>query len=60
VIVLFDDEFRVWKAARLPVGVLEEVARFVSHVKGYRVMATDALLDRGEDWTDRVRQAAQP
>jgi hypothetical protein len=60
VIVLFDDEFRVWKAARLPVEVLEEVARFVGHVKGYRVMATDALLDRGEDWTERLRQAAQP
>jgi hypothetical protein len=60
VIVLFDDEFRVWRAARLPVEVLEEVARFVGHVKGYRVMATDALLDRGEDWTELVRQATQP
>jgi hypothetical protein len=60
VIVLFDDEFRVWRAAKLPVETLGEVARFVGHVSGYRVMANDALLDRGEDWTERLRQAAQP
>lgn len=60
VIVLFDDEFRVWRAAKLPVEALKEVARFAKHVSGYRVMATDALLDRGEDWTERLCQAAQP
>lgn len=60
VIVLFDDEFVVWRAAKVPVGVLKKVARFVGHVSGYRVMATDALLDRGEDWTERLRQVAQP
>jgi hypothetical protein len=60
VIVLFDDEFRVWRAARLPVEVVKEVARFAGHVSGYRVMATDTLLGRGEDWTERLRQAAQP
>ena len=60
VIVLFDDEFRVWRAARLPVKILEEVARFNKHVSGFRVMATDELLDRGEDWTGRLLQAAAP
>jgi hypothetical protein len=60
VIVLFDDEFRVWRAAKLPAETVKESARFVGHVSGHRVMATDALLDRGEDWTERLRQAAQP
>jgi hypothetical protein len=57
-IVLFDDEFRVWRAAHLPVAALEPEARFIAHVRGYRVIATDALLDRGEDWTERLRATA--
>ena len=59
VIVLFDDEFIVWRAARLPVETLREVARFVGHVSGYRIMARDELLDAGEDWTSRLREAAR-
>lgn len=55
IIVLFDDEFRVWRAARLSVDALRDVARFVTHVNGWRVMATDDLLVRGEDWTERLR-----
>jgi hypothetical protein len=31
---------------------------FFEHVKGYRVIANDALLERGEDWTARLQQAA--
>lgn len=58
VIVLFDDEFRVWRATRLPVQVLEQQGRFVEHVRGFRIMATDGLLDQGEDWTERLREAA--
>jgi hypothetical protein len=58
VIVLFDDEFRVWRAAYLPAALLQEQSRFVEHVRGFRVMATDELLDQGEDWTDRLRAAA--
>jgi hypothetical protein len=58
VIVLFDNDFRVWRAARLPSGLLERQSRFVEHVRGYRVMATDTLLDQGEDWTERLRAAA--
>ena len=58
VIVLFDDDFRVWRAAHLTVAQLEQSARFIEHVKGHRVMATDALLDQGEDWTERLRKAA--
>jgi hypothetical protein len=58
VIVLFNNEFRVWRAARLPSGLLERQSRFVEHVRGFRVLATDTLLDLGEDWTERLRAAA--
>ena len=58
VVVLFDDEFRVWRAARLPIETFQAAAQFVEHVRGYRVFATDDLLDRGEDWTERLRAAA--
>jgi hypothetical protein len=58
VIVLFDDEFRVWRAAYLPTALLQEQSRFVEHVRGFRVMATDALMDQGEDWAERLRAAA--
>jgi len=57
VIVLFADDFRVWRATRLPTDLLEHQSRFIEHVRGYRVIATDALLDRGEDWTERLRAA---
>lgn len=59
VIVLFDDEFLVWRAARVPVDVLQERAQFVQHVRGYRIIARDELLEAGEDWTDRLRAAAE-
>jgi hypothetical protein len=59
VIVLFGDDFGVWKAARVPIDVVQEAARPDAHVRGSRVLATDALLARGEDWTERLRQAAQ-
>src|SRR5438552_10381408 len=60
VVVLFDDAFRVWRAARLPVDTLKAAASFSEHVRGYRVHATDELLGRGEDWTDRLRQISRP
>ena len=59
VIVLFDDEFRVWRAARISVEVLRAQARFVEHVSGHRIIARDELLDAGEDWTERLRLTAQ-
>lgn len=58
VAVLFDDDFRVWRAVRLPVEVVRDVGSWIEHVRGWRVMATDELLDRGEDWSERLRQAA--
>jgi hypothetical protein len=59
VIVLFDNEFRVWRAARLPVETLRDHARFVEHVRGHRIIARDELLDAGEDWTELLRAAAR-
>jgi hypothetical protein len=59
VIVLFDDDFRVWKAALLPVKVVKEVAKHVGHVSGWRVFATDELLARGQDWTEHLRKVAK-
>ncbi len=56
--MLFDDTFQVWRAARLPVETLQEKARFVGHVRGHSVIARDDLLDSGEDWTARLREAA--
>jgi hypothetical protein len=59
VIVLFDDEFRVWRAAHLRAELLQESARFVGHVSGYRIMARDDLLACGDDWTERLRAVAE-
>lgn len=59
VVVLFDDDFRVWRAARLPVETFQAAARFVEHVSGYRVFATDELLDAGDDWTERLRAGVE-
>jgi hypothetical protein len=58
IVVLFDDDFNVRRATRLARQLLEGQSRFVQHVRGYRVMATDALLEQGEDWTDRLRAVA--
>jgi len=59
VIVLFSDDFTVWKAARLPMDVVKGVATYIEHVHGWRVIATDDLLERGDDWAQRLQQAAQ-
>ncbi|MGI9112762.1 MAG: hypothetical protein ACR2GT_11315 [Gaiellaceae bacterium] len=59
VIVLFDDEFIVWRAARVSVETLRERARFVEYVNGHRIIARDELLAAGENWTERLRRAAQ-
>lgn len=58
IIVLFDDHFGVWRAARLLPAQLQAAARYSGHVKGDVVRATDSLLDQGEDWTGRLRAAA--
>jgi hypothetical protein len=59
VIVLFDDQFRVRRAACLPQSVLVEAGRRSERQGGWVVTATDALLERGEDWTERLRAATE-
>ncbi len=60
VVVLFDDELRVWWAVRLPRDTVKDAGHWSEHVRGWRVMATDDLLGRGEDWTERLTQATTP
>jgi hypothetical protein len=55
VIVLFADDFQVWRAARIPVDLVRKTSRFSEHVRGDLVIARNELLDQGEDWTDRLR-----
>jgi hypothetical protein len=56
VIVLFDDDFRVWRAALLPTSVIRSAGRFREYVQGTVVFATDELLALGDDWTDILRK----
>jgi hypothetical protein len=44
-------------SSSLPIETFQAAAQFVEHVSGDRVFATDDLLDRGEDWTERLRAA---
>jgi hypothetical protein len=59
VIVLFDDEFTVWRAAKVPRSVVEGASADNPYVGGRRVFATNGLLDRGEDWTGLLKAAAE-
>ena len=55
VIVLFANDFQVWRAVRIPVDVVKKAGRFSEHVRGDLVIARNDLLEQGEDWTDRLR-----
>jgi hypothetical protein len=57
IVILFNGGFQVQRATRLPTDTLRSAARWQKHVSGWRVMATDALLDKGEDWTEAIRAA---
>lgn len=58
VIVLFDRRYAVRRATQIKVGKLKEAAREDKWVSGQRVIASDALLDRGRDITAKLREAA--
>lgn len=58
VAVLFDDTFGVRHAARLPMEEVKGRASWNEHVNGWRVRATDEFLAAGEDWTQRLNEAA--
>lgn len=58
VIVLFDRHYGIRRATRIKVAELEAAAKKDEWVSGYRVIARDALLDRGRDITEELRKAA--
>lgn len=57
VIVLFDDDYSVYRCVALPVDVVRAHGTYRKHVNGDVVRATDALLnhDAAEDLTDRLK-----
>jgi hypothetical protein len=55
VLVLFDQNYMVRRAASVPVTAVKESARWQQHINGHVVFATDELLDRGEDWTAKLQ-----
>lgn len=62
VIVLLDQaSYDVVQAVEVPVGVVQEHARYVGHVNGHRLHATAALLSHPDaiDVTDRLRAALE-
>jgi hypothetical protein len=56
VVVLFDDDFRVWRAARLPTEVVRSAGHYREYVRGNVVFATDELLVLGDDWTPLLKR----
>lgn len=59
-IVLFDDDYWLWRAVRIPVAVAQERSTFRSHVNGHVLFAKDQLLEDPQaiDITDELRAVA--
>ena len=59
-IILFDDQYRIWRAVRIPLALAEERSTFHSHVNGHILFAKDALLDDSQaiDIIDKLRALA--
>ena len=55
--VLFDPLYRVRAAALLPAAVVREHSSHVQFTASERVLASDALLELGEDWTERLQHS---
>ena len=57
--VLFDEEYRVLRAALIPCAVVRERCKFVQHTNSHRFMLTDDVWDdgRGTDVTGELRAA---
>lgn len=58
--ILFDGEFRVWRAAVVPLSVVKLRAKRQEHVNAWRLMLTEPVwaLPGVTDVTERVRAAA--
>ncbi len=57
-IVLFDDDYRVMRAATIPAAIIQARSTHRAHINGHIVFATDDLLDLGTDVTAALGQAA--
>lgn len=59
--ILFDGEFRVWRAAVVPLSVVKLRAKRQEHVNAWRLMLTEPVwaLPGVTDVTERVRAAAE-
>jgi hypothetical protein len=59
VAVLFDPDMAVTKAVMMPIAAVKAVAREQPHVNGWRLVLTDAVLQRADirDVTSEVRAA---
>lgn len=60
VIVLFDEDYDIYRCAAVPRHVLEEHATYRAHVNGHVVHATDMLLSHpdAEDLTEALRRVS--
>lgn len=61
VIVLFDDDYRVWRCISLPCEIMKERARYRKHVNGFVARATNDLLNHptASDYSDQLRRVAE-
>jgi hypothetical protein len=57
-IILFNRDYTVHRAARIKTPTLKTAAKEDKWVSGHRVIARDTLLDRGRDLTEKLREAA--
>jgi hypothetical protein len=59
--ILFDGEFRIWRAALVPLSVVKLRAKRQEHVNAWRLMLTEPVwtLPGVTDVTKRVRAAAE-
>jgi hypothetical protein len=58
IIVFFDRRYDIRRATQIKVAELEAASQEDKWVSGRRVIARDALLDRGRDITEKLRKAA--
>jgi Family of unknown function (DUF6998) len=58
-IVLFDEQLKVRRATWITVAEVEAAARDDPYVSASRVIASDSFMERGTDWTARLREAAR-
>ena len=55
--VLFDDEFRILRAALIPAGVVRDHSKFIEHTNSHKFLLRDAIWDVTGvvDATERLR-----